>query len=1686
MSGVPVTLKIQNVKNGDTPCKNPIVEVVCQQGNLAFPCSRKVKPNGELEIVIPTEAFEQGDSCVTLAVKCEECDRCPAKEVEVCFCDSDTDCKDCQLCIDGICIDQCPEEFCINGVCAECASDEDCPEGFVCLNGRCVCQSGLIDDRGHCVDCLGDEDCGLCEVCIGGDCVPKDCGDQKCDPDTGDCVDCLTSEDCGPNQICIDGECVCKEGFRPDPVTGECVADCFKDSDCGPCEICVGGQCQSRCEEGEKCIDDKCVPWPCNDVACDDGADCGVGCGCVNGECVPCALLGCASPTEFGGCEAANVLGCECNAAGDCVGVTDPCANYACSQDCGNRPDCECVGGKCVSKNCKSDFKLNKEGCSLKATLSSNECCPCGPHTINNRIDNATRLSSQIDVIEGTLFIRKGIQAKVTKEPTGASGLILDSIPLVDDSVAYSVAGNEEPISGKIGIYITYELETPTGSIIEDDTYGPESDNPLVQLDVLSSSEVLWTLNNTVGYVPVGSVINGNTVKSANVTFRVYETIVFLSGCKYEPQYLFRYKVDSPAYFDVATTPISEDVFFHRSTLLVTDNCANPTFFWFRGHESVDGVQFDQLPFRVTYVSKDSTSDFVDIIDSTEINQLHNVNNNIDDHSELWSGHYYKVTTNCGCGSKTVNLESCGSEPGIAVFCDPTEAKVDWQCGSVTFAKDFVTGCPINFNLGNDLDSQNTPFPYASGDPDSSNQSDIHEDAQVYWAIYANGIDIIPDSIQRAKSGSNVDSNGNPIQVIYKENDEYEFDNLSSIVIKWGRCLEKDSNGNCITFQPYKCDECNITLVSNVPPISTPGYDIECIDDGGARSWLVTFKSLQNYPDLASIVFNGVEKPIGNSTEAAFSVGVPQSYDVTFKFNEKCQATEEVVVTANCDCPDVFITSGVDCDNDTTSINLVLSNSLNYSGTYTFTNSSGEVVEVEGDTVSYLDTYVSGYTYTVRFTNAFCDKSNSSTPFLRGSSVIESLQDSEINVCGNNAGDIVYNTPNLTGDVVYSVDGGADLFESVSSGSVNITIPTGAQTVVIKGNSLANAEGDQCVTLTPSTFNINYLDELVSGALTVSDNDICEGESVTLTITGASPSTSAIIDEIAQTIEINGSGVGTLVLTPVEGVQTYTYSALQGGECDDLVVGQSVSVTVNAGIVVESITTNCSADLSTYTVTVDLGSNADSVTVNGNAVTPGFGSIYNWDVPSGNVATIIITTGTCVITEEISEDCECGDVPQPTVSQTSVDYCSGANPAVNVTSPSGSLYNIVTTNGTVTPPIDPDTYVGGVSITGGSSTTLDADGFPGWYAAWLVADDGSDCTSEPVYVEFTEITPPTVNILGPSTVCNNETGSVSAVVSNGSGTYSYEWSTNQGSVTGSSSSVNFDPQSTIGTMTITVIITDLITDCTNTANINITLEDCTTPCDEVTLELGDVSQDCLNYTVEWPILGGIAPYTIGSVTGGVINGNNGTNITYPACTAGNCISIVGGDVLTIDFAEAELGEVFDGGRVTIVDDNGCERTFVVNFGGCSIPDCDVTLSGSGPSGLIFTSTEYNGEDILINTFNNSQELVNSERFVIKVTNDGTTTTLVDTGYTYQIYNAGECQEDNGYPIVDLSATPVGTIINGLLPTVAAGVDVEFESTVNTELLITYTTAPGDVITIERNDPGCSGLTGGFVLKVTCP
>jgi len=711
-----VILTFSNITNNGKPCKDPII-FITGADNVAFPCGDKVDENGQIKLTVPDSVFGERQ-CITGVIKCAECDSCKEEDFKICLCDELNPCEACQECVNGICVDKCPDKKCVDGKCCDCETATDCGNGYICNGCNCICPTGYKNTQGDCVECLTKAQCGPCEDCINGECVSR----------------------CAPGLICDGTECKCPPGTKYNPVTGRCDSiECTKDSECAACETCVGGQCVPIvCPDGYKCVDGECIKWPCKDVKCSNGADCGEGCGCVNGECIPCYLLNCdlsaitgvvtADLPRYPAC--AGALGCECNGlkcepvdnCGQyCDGSTPcldtnctcynnecvSCKNFPCDPDqCSDKYNCGCVNGDCEGGGggdggCNDSLKLTKEsvcndnGCAVVAKFTSEKGCKCDP----------IEFRTKHQALEGP-----------TGGPAEANDVILNlAVAMFKNNKPYAnflneiTMGDDELVSATIQTVITHRVN-----------------GAIVTPPVTAVGTVIVDGSNKIANIKIGTINVAKTFNQSGTKVTVQLRAVGLkvpnNGCtSYEDSVIAEYELDYTT--NTATQLTQNRINGEYKTDIsnkVNDNASArvPLFVWSKSNSSsfsnskfnnASGVYAQSGWFRKEY-GQFANGAWTDKINNPAKQTAGGQTN------ELWNNYNYRVTVDCGCKQNFDTLQN------LVFCCTDKVLPVLTNCNR-TLNIDKFSVCSVNSYLGASTATYNIP-----------------KEAQTYfWLVINNG-----------------------------------------------------------------------------------------------------------------------------------------------------------------------------------------------------------------------------------------------------------------------------------------------------------------------------------------------------------------------------------------------------------------------------------------------------------------------------------------------------------------------------------------------------------------------------------------------------------------------------------------------------------------------------------------------------------------------------------------------------------------------------------------------------------------------------------------------------------------------------------------------------------------------------------------------------------------------------------
>ncbi len=1281
-------ISLTSLTQNGKACKN--VEVTWDKPSCA---NIKCEFDGKkIKVTIPEDCVTE---CIYATVTCKDnsCSDCPNTEViKICPCTENIDCPDCEICVNNKCVTTClPNQICENDRCVECNDGHPCPCNQICVSGKCKCPPNkpFLNDKGCCVSCLSDNDCPPCTICTPNGCVPIDCQEGVCNPSTGECIECINTGDCnGENECCVNNKCECCDGFIRDPYTGLCVLEpeCIQDSDCGNCEYCqndkcvpvvcpdgficvndtclpicdcsnplcdrggaciqlndstcycsqCSGGCSSNgdCGEGCYCQNGNCVPNPCANTPCNNGMDCGENCGCLDGQCVPCDSITCAN-----GCS--DILGCRCSSTNACEPDPNPCSNYSCEDNACNeaRPDCKCDdNGNCVQVACDGDFKLEKEECSLVATLESNKCCTCPEITLISSFGQP--VNQTYDKFEVT--IKKGAASNL------ADALELPTVSDVEDP---RINGNEEPLSGTVSIDVEYvfQVTDDEGNVSYDRVYHTNLKN--IILDGKGVGTTLNTNPNQIKY-PTFTYPQGLLI-STRLIFKVYDDIVFPNGCTYKKGRVLYDKTLTKTLSELAQENVNIFNYVRGIGTLSSTDCAKATFYWTKGKHTTNGVVWEDKPFRKIYVDRTGTI-YRDFIDKPNDNLAFNQDgSNIDNHGDLWSGYYYRVNTDCGCVTNA-NYKACGNV-GRLVFCNPEyQPNIQFtSCNEIKFLETWRTNCVVNYDQYND---NGVPVPL---------------DGQLEYGIYVNGSTIpIGDSLKTASDNGDIYDLGQ----IFTWDDVIEY-----IDLKWSHDM---------------CNECTIRIPNPNFVNKDFVYEIYCspLGNGGTQYTITVDFNLPINALVQSISLNINNLVITPQNPTVTFVAQPSSNIVASILYSDCTIPFEEIIDLPEDCCEgVDFTFNVVQPNCTTTSSDVSVNTLptGTSGSFTFIVSGNGVQntftnptlpnnEIGVNVTQAI--YGTSPNITATFTpSGGCDIITKTTivNFNTVGSVTRTQPTTdEISICNSDTTQVIYDIPSgYSGSVNYRVCG-LNYTKVLTNGEdliIDVQGVNGQQCLVeILNNSIIPTNGSNC----PAVFDellttINFINEPTI-TFNIPPTVVCKGSNITVNYTSNVAGTLYYTFNGTKNVNIiSGSGSFTIP-TSTAGNFVFEPTSITYGNCSTNINGSyTANITVNdTDTLTITEATPSSGNGTTCDIALTITSNTTfSITPQ---PTSNVGGQYIWNsITNGQVITVT-TNGLCPITKTYKVNCKCPTIANPTISQNVVQYCSGGTGAfITATPPSG-------------------------------------------------------------------------------------------------------------------------------------------------------------------------------------------------------------------------------------------------------------------------------------------------------------------------------------------------------------------------------------------------------------------------------
>lgn len=704
-------------------------------------------------------------------------------------------------------------------VCVECDDTHPCPNGKICVGGKCVCppDKPYINSKGECVPCTP-ESCGPGFECTPDGCKPVDCVDGVWHPTKEKCVECINSGHCqGDNECCnVDtNTCECCPGFVRDYETGDCVPapECEVDDDCSACEFCddvncapitcpdgfvpvpsadgqgcdckkecdcdtggcpegsacvrldsttcycseCEGNCAEGCSEGCYCPNDSegCIPKPCQDKPCENGDECGPGCGCnkTTKRCEPCASADC-------GEECDNILGCECTNGVDCEDIEScediacdglgqcpdgcfcngvrcvPCADLSCETDaCADNPECKCTESGCIGDGdgCGDTFTNDKNDCGLIAEVNLEDGCLC-PGITAYMIPHIIAKTGTANRYTVTLA------ARLAKGEGDTWGNVAN-LNLLDETNEANIADNDTPESGTIAVEIIEHYQpqvwqlnkwvnqggassrvvTGGGSFSfagiarKDDiafvAYKPDTGKNVISgisRDKILRYEVKTTTN--LLKFPNACDYGNDTVPIVNLASE-FRNVTNSLDASSNNSFLDNAIYGSSGNFDLGNK-------FAKWETLLSDSSRRPLFTWYR---SKDGSYTADDIIRKIYIGEDSPGRYEDILWGPE-DFVPTKEDLESPEGRVFGNMYYKVQNDCSCDERELDF-------GKVTWCHPQSLEL----GNIVYSQ-----CNKRMEINSDIGlpcATNQWLAELDLHPDDDTQSFRNAHQAYYWLI---------------------------------------------------------------------------------------------------------------------------------------------------------------------------------------------------------------------------------------------------------------------------------------------------------------------------------------------------------------------------------------------------------------------------------------------------------------------------------------------------------------------------------------------------------------------------------------------------------------------------------------------------------------------------------------------------------------------------------------------------------------------------------------------------------------------------------------------------------------------------------------------------------------------------------------------------------------------------------------
>jgi len=1455
MESVSYKIKIRASINGVEKIPSKIAWIQGNDECLLKPC---YKENDYLIVELIPGCI--GNACIEgWLIFDNTCANCDPIYFKRCFCSNNEDCADCEECNpQGICQSKCTEtEYCLDNTCVECDPNKPCPNGKVCVNGTCVCPQGFFEKDGRCVQCDETTVLNNCQECKNGLIIDKPC-DGKCNPVTGECVDCLVSGDCynridGKNCCNVDTkQCECCPGTKWSAEQNKCIPIlCTGDESCGdPCLKCTDDGCQPIiCPEGFKCWNGECVEWPCIDTSCENGADCGTECGCVEidgvKQCVPCHILEC-----LGLCE--QTLGCKCSNTEICVPVNncdqycddlnpciDPnctcynnrcvsCENFPCSpDDCSTRQNCGCTDGNCEGGNtaCKDKLEIikecgdNKNSCKLTGKLTLSKQCPCSDirfETSNiSACTSSATIKLKVDLFKGDINYNNFNHLTI-----GDNELVEGLIDIVVSH--YSLAGNLISLS-------TSQIDKK--SIVF---------NSVGIIEILKDThyKTYYTENQEIKGTKVKIELFAKGIKIPNNDCINYTNNVLIA--EYTLDFSNVIQNSTTVSNELLCNIINTNISLKKKYIHDSISIKKPLFLWSKTATDHPNTRYEDNTnynskgfFRKIYGIKTATG-WEDVLSTVDEGLVANYN--------------YLLSVDCGCDRiKTHNsLDFC---------CLPDLNLIFTNCNRKVEIPSFRV-CEINGKIDNGV----TP--------------------EFNKSFYRVHIAYDDKTITTKDITFNID--GLTTNKIVHE--DLSKPSIASIRI------EKYYKGGLLENTP--CFKEYVPNSTNLPEVV---YNTKC-DDVNSK-YTITVNQVSGSPIIDYITFKLKSSAGEQSLLQDITMGnnSQKSLDITYNTLGNFSKQLIMVVHFNNGCVKEYLLPT--CDRKL----LLTADPDIYSGTICGQNGP----QIEATTIGF------GTTVQYSLNNGTYQSSNIFTNIAPGIYIVKAKE--IINGIEYIAEETIEILPKMEVQVVLnpsSICAGTSSILTITGETGQIFTITGPTGNIISNNatlinntfSLPNLTAAGTYTVISNNTNAKYCTtnqqvilavggETLSPQLIYQPGTYCVGQPIPIRIFDNGKN---------KTYNINTS-TGQLSSTTLQASLsfngTYTPSTTSGAisivsstsSCDTMTpTNFPTTVTIVNGPVIGTPTTSCVGSLKTVTVNITA---ATTVTIGGITVTP-VGTTYSLSGITASNVDIIASNGSCTITQNVVlNSCDCPNYSASIViSQTT---CGQGQQTITFNGYSPGLlgYNYQlqkNVNGIWT------------NVSGSSGVFSDVPTPPQFTVNnilnvtdyYKVTFTNNSCTFETNEVETSALLAPVVQISGPTTATIGETITLNALYGDPSTTYQWSGATTTSGATTSlllsnSGTYNFNLITTTGPCTQNLTHTVTVTGCSPASSPTISSLNSTNSCSNIT---ASVTGGSGAYTYLWTATNGVLNQTSTTFNVSVLEPGQTTVVTLVVTDANGCVS----------------------------------------------------------------------------------------------------------------------------------------------------------------------------------------------------